>query len=982
MSAAHTCFRSALAQAFRPSNRGVAAPSSIPAFLVPALAPLSVCPARSKARHRRLHTSRDPAARLEANELPERPVRPPLRSQIPFPQHALRGDIAEWLAAIESFLPAPARRNPSDDPDISATVTPFDIAAVLDQAAPLDIISHLGLVEGRWQAAVWIAKKLVEHSPRSMDPPPHVDAFEQVLGLQFREESLKTLTEHPIRIERVHAPQRMKMHLDDLTAAPNTIDERKAIVKRGLGKLWLSLGNLILAAAERDEADGRIMQFALEVIAHLHHVGSMPESIYSYRPRINDYVLQQPPTLYMLSSEILTALSDATWRAHEASIKSAQRDAKTTDFLGREIPSSGYRAVVLQVKAELWLELVLWSCLHGGWILDGATLLRRIALKQGDQKWSLISWREIVQSEEQKTSAPSWIWGLFSRKEDASTTAFDRGRTRKTISAEVVSAFVDALVNHMRVGVGTRGTAPEKIVDLLKTLKGFLDAHNLGLGTMAWDSIMARLVESGGLDPEKHPEILMRIVSLAPGFGREVTATNSSASADTELPSFFEPTTLPLSLLHRAMRAFISAGDITGAMETLMLLQQHTDENKQQSTQQFFEMLGKTPPSQRDEPFVGRLPPIDFPTFDTKIPIPLLARLLDLTTESKKYDLGRWLLFSDDLDGPLINTKLRSHRNLAASVVRFGTLAGENDLVLEIIKQIAIWDEALHQQRMPVEVLITLLCCQIQLHRWESVLGMQEYVGKTSTFIPRPIIFSTFASELLGTVRDTKKAQEQAKVAFSRLLFGWERLCMRNIRNELYCILSILSTVDNEWREYCSTFLAVSSSQPIRLSTDDFNRVLGGVLNGYGSLKGKNIAEQWCYQTSPWFDSYRAPGGLPAMPTYRVGKGQQLESQPPNIELVQDSGAKFILQGRILPNRLTILAILRKAKEEVTSWQQRGEGPAGDMHAELRDTVQWAAKMLFSLGYEHQDILRDLGSSLAEIAELEPLATARDEITT
>jgi len=118
------------------------------------------------------------------------------------------------------------------------------------------------------------------------------------------------------------------------------------------------------------------------------------------------------------------------------------------------------------------------------------------------------------------------------------------------------------------------------------------------------------------------------------------------------------------------------------------------------------------------------------------------------------------------------------------------------------------------------------------------------------------------------------------------------------------------------------------------------------------------------------------------MPTYRVGKGQQLESQPPNIELVQDSGAKFILQGRILPNRLTILAILRKAKEEVTSWQQRGEGPAGDMHAELRDTVQWAAKMLFSLGYEHQDILRDLGSSLAEIAELEPLATARDEITT
>ncbi|KAI8937229.1 hypothetical protein NX059_006438 [Plenodomus lindquistii] len=987
MSAAHACFRSALAQAFRPSDRGVAASASVAAFLVPALASSSPGSFRlkkryAKARGRCLHTATDNSRGPLPWGFPPKPAREPLQSRIPIPEDTAHRNIEPWLAAIEPFLPVSARHTPSSNPDISSSVTPFDLGLYLYEAqrASADVISHLGLVEGRWQAVVWMAKKLVEGGLRSIEPPLSPKDFGHALGSYGDHgQSLNDLLEQSICIEPLTSPRKLQHSLDTLTSAPETIDVRHVILKIALGQLWRSLGNFILAASEQDGTDrDAIMPHVLEIIAYLHHVGFMPESVYSYQRRSNQYALYQPPTLHMLSSKILTALSDATWKAHESSVKSAKNGAKVSYFLGHEIPGSRYKIEVSEVAPELWLELVLWTCLQGGWILDGAQILRRVAARRGDARWALISWREILQKEEEhKAPAPSWLRTLFPRTGDDIASPSDRARTRKTISSEVVSAFVDALVNQLRVGVGHRGTDPETIVSSLKILKDFLDAHNLSLGTTAWDSIMARLLESGGLVPEKRPELLAQIAELAPGFGTEVTSTNSSTSADTEVPPFFEPTTIPLSFLHRTIRAYISNGDIKGAMSTLMLLQRHTDDNKQKSVQQFFEMLQNTPQLQRDEPFTSSSP-VDFPAFDPKLPVTLLARLLDLTTESKLYDIGRWLLFAEDLDGPLIKPELRSHRNMAASVVRFGTLAGEHELVLDVIKKAGIWNQTHQQQRMPAEILIALLCCQLKLRRWESVRGMQTYVNETSTFKPRPIIFSTFAAELLRTVKDTKGVKRQAKDAFTGLLFAWEQICMRHIRNELYCILGILSTVDREWYDYCSRLVAVSWRQDVELSVDDFNRILGGVLDGYGSQKGRQLVQEWCYQTADQFKAYRAPGGLPKMPQYRVGKGQLLEDQPHDIELMQHSGAKLVLQGRILPNRLTILLVLRKLQEEVTSWQNHDGAIRHFERGKTRYTLRWAVRMLYFLGHDLEEILRDLGSSLAEIAEIETLWEEED----
>ncbi|KAF1365469.1 hypothetical protein EJ07DRAFT_161516 [Lizonia empirigonia] len=977
MSTAHTCFRSALTQAFRPSNCGIAASHSVCAFLVPALSRSSKRPFSSGKRRSKPQSS-TPHARAElphdppVHVYPPKGTYPPIQGCIQIPPPDARRDINQWLSAIEAYLPIELRRVHSDAPDVSATVTSLDLSIFINKAqdAAHDILSHFGLVEGRWQVAVWIAKKLVEGGKRSVEPPAQLNPFENVVWPITETQSLNDLTNNPFRIERAQSRRKLESSLEELTAAPDTINLRHMIVRRALGQLWRSLGNMILAAPEQAKAgQDTVMLHVLEIIAYLHHVGFMPDSVYTFRPHNNKYALQQPPTLHMLSSKILAALSDASWKAQEAATKAAKDGAKVSYFLGHEIPGSRYRVEITEIAPELWLELVLWSCLHGGWTADGTAILENLASKQGDNTWGLISWREILEAEQQRLPLTPEGWKLFPMRGDAAAGAEDRARTRRTISSEVVTAFIDGLVNDMRLGVGARGTKPEILIDRIRRLKGFLESNNLSLGSVAWDSIITRLLESGGFAPENRPELLLRLFNLAAEFGTEIGSANASLAADNEVPYFFEPTTASLNLLHRAMRAFISIGDTKGAMESFKMLQHHADNNKQKSLQQFFEAL-KTIPLRQAEPFTSRTAPIDFPSFDTNLPVPLLAKLLDLATDSEMYELGRWFVRSDDLDGPLISQGMYTHRNIAASLVRFGTLAGENDIVLSIVQRAGYLDPKSQQQRMPNELLTALYRSQVRLRRWEAVRDMQRHALKVSTWKPRPSILTTFVAELLRASGGSQAENIDAQRAFSMMLFSWERLILSNIMNELYCTLAILSTVDESWKIYCSQFLNVSSRQTVMLSTENLNQILSGVLDRYDSVKGKDLVEQWCYKPPRQFEPFRAPGGVPTMPQYRVGRGEEAEAFPDNIEIVQDSGAKLILQGRILPNRQTIWAILRKVQSEVEQWGQDGKEISNTARDQARDTLHWAARLLYYLGYDHEDIVRELGS-LAKLANFE-----------
>lgn len=1016
MSAVHICSRSALTQAFRLSTSDAAASWTVSAFLVPACNRRSRRPFSSTRRRRAEVKHRtdpaldpvpdptlDPFLSLDAarhSGLLSKPTRPSLAGRIPLPVQDERAHIEHWLHVFDPFLPHHLQRSHVNTADPSATstptaatdvaVTPTDLAyfLVAAQYYSHNILSHLALQEQRWDTVVWIAKKLVGDGSPSVHNLMKLEPFANAILPEQQNLSLDELTGAALRIKLARPPSTPSTasgyDMDDITSIPDTNDARQRLVKRALGQIWRTLGSTILLATEDTQSEyAMLMPRVLEILAHLHHLDLIPASVYAHKPELDNYALQQPPTLHVLSSKILTALSDAQWRAHEESVKVATERLNASYFLGHEIPGSRYKVQVTEVAPELWLELVLWSCVHGGWTLDGSAILEEIALYQGERPWGLTSWKELLQAEQEEQThahASQKGWGLFGKREQAVSETEQRARLQRKISSEVVAAIVDGLVNNVRLGVGVRGTTPELLVERIKTLKSLLDRNSLSLGSTTWDSIMSRMLESGSIVPEKRPEMLLSVLDLASGFGSEVSAVNASTKAtstEAKPPYFFEPSTVPISLLHRTMRSFLQNGDIAGAMNTLQRLQELTDQNKKKSLEDFFEIL-KSVPLREAEPFTSPLARIEFPSFETQLPVPLLAKLLDLVTDANMYDLGRWLLFSEELDGPLIRPE--THRNfaMAAAVIRFGTMAGEHELVMKIVQMTStsVAGKAPGepvQHRMPHEFFTGLLCSQIKLHRWRSVQGMQDYVLESRSFQVKAQIVAQFGAELLrlrGRSESDQSAQREARTAFTNMMFGWEELILKNMRNELHCILGILSWIDGEWKGYCSRFLAFSAQHRIKLLTEDFNKLLSGVLDGYGSLKGREMVDKWCYRPPRTFEAYRAPGGLPTMAKFGVSKAEEYEAQPDKIEVKQKSGARVILWGRIHANRQTVWAVLGKVRDEFKELRGRGDEAAVAKRGELGETVKWAARLLYYLGFDYEDIVRDVGS-LAELDEVE-----------
>lgn len=994
MSAVHTCFRTALTQAFRPSTSDATAYWTIPTFLVPACTRSRRRPFATSCRRSRSEavqpiepgtqpTSKPPSS-LSSIGVPShltRPHLPPLvDSAIPLPAHNVRANIQPWLVAIEPYLPPRLRKSQSNKTE--ALVTSAAMAQFLLSARRYshDILTHLAIEEQRWDVVMWIAKRLASDWKQLYRIPTRIEPFTNALSSHRQHLSLRELTNEPLEPGIAHlASEATRRSLDEITSIPETVDARARLIQRAIGQLWCTLGSSILLAAGDKTKHGLIMHRVLEVLAYFHHMDLIPDSVYAHKPEQDDSALQQPPTLHTLSSQILTALSDAQWRAHEDNVKVATERLNASYFLGHEIPGSRYRVQVTEVAPELWLELVLWSCVHGGWTLEGSAIIEEIASCEAERPWVLVSWKELIQAEQAEQEAIAEKgWNLFGKPEETIRQAELRLRMQRSISSEVVAAIVDGLVHNLRLGVGERGTAPEFIVDRIKILKQFLDRNSLSLGYTTWDSILSRLLESGSIIPERRPEMLLSILDLASDFGSEVNTVNAlakPASTKSDVPYFFEPTTVPISLLHRTMRSFVQSGDITGALTTLKKLQELTDQNKQKSIGHFFEML-KAMPTRHVEPFTSQFPPVEFPAFENQLSTPLLAKFLDLITDAKMYDLGRWFLFSDELDGPLIRPSMYGDFVMAAAIIRFGTMAGEHDLVLKIVNKTSTasngsGESAKH--RMPYEFFTALMCSQIKLHRWASVKGMQNYVLESPGFHVKPEILSHFCAELLRLSKPSAmkgSTRSDACTAFQNMLFTWEALILNDMRNELCCILGILSSIDAEWKRLSSQFLVFSAQQGIKLSTNDFNQILGGVLDGYGSAKGREMVDLWCYTPPRTYESYRAPGGLPTMTKFRSTKSDKYEQRPGNIVVHGASGATLVLLGRIHPNRHTVWAIIRKVQQEVEEVRAQGEEYTAVQRSDMSETVRWASRMLYYMGFDHEDIVRDLGN-LVELADLE-----------
>ncbi|EON64893.1 hypothetical protein W97_04127 [Coniosporium apollinis CBS 100218] len=822
---------------------------------------------------------------------------------------------------------------------------------------------------------MWIIKSLVELPASTRSLSDLILPYEETTLSNFI--PFEDFTEEPQRGNAWTLRKSSGQSLEQLTAnAPTLANTRLDVRSEAVGQIWRSLGNMILTAADRSRTEtDPIMPHVLEIIAFLHHSGVVPESVYNYTPAQDSSALQQPPTLHLLSSRVLTSLTDAAWRAHQTTAASKAKNTGTSyDYVGRDFPGARYKVAIDELGPEVWLELVLWSCLHGPWLLDGAAILTRMSKYEGDSKWSLVCWQDVLRSSEDHESQKGKVdWNLLQPLigVDARTQEHQQNRLRveRTISSEVVAAFVDGLMNQVRVGVGARGEEPRAILEHVNGLKMLLDRANLGLGGTSWDAVVVRFLESEGINAEKDPDLLLDILRLVQPFGAELNFANAPVNnvESQDRPTYvLDGSAAALGLLHRAIRAYARMENTAGALQAFEQLQSLTDSNKRRSLEEFFRSMRDQTQQSADGSgmFDSKVSGIDYPSFYPQVPSTILAALLDLSTRSKAYDFGNWLLYSEDIDGPIIPPSLYGDRLLAPAIIRFGTATRDKALLARIIEVQSLRSRK-GSSRLPDEILVAFINSQIENRRWDSVDNILKYLGDRNHGWGTQTV-AVLARELLRHEVPTQsqvgneESFSQAKRIFRALLQGLYGHNDRGIYLELNGLLGVLSSVSLSWAQYCTSLFSRSGVQPLRLPTPCFNTLLEGVVDAYGSIHGKRVWDIWCEDLADGLPrNPRHPGGISRLPRYRPSKDIASMNSLPDIKLDDLPDLDIAFRGRVTPTLATIRIIIRKAIQE--QQEQLQETHLHTLREDRRELVHWAELVLRKMGIQDEDTARELG---------------------
>ncbi|KAF2145014.1 uncharacterized protein K452DRAFT_133664 [Aplosporella prunicola CBS 121167] len=970
----HTNFHNALSRTFRQHRASTSGAFTVAAWLAPAVHP-------SPPRRQLSGSSRHPASAPRDGQGCSKATRnrPAAAYQLRPPGPDTREDPQAWIAKLEPLLPVHLQAADTSRHDTrlkkSKEEYAVDIAAFLSKSRKLssvDFLTHLGIQQGRWNAVMWIVKTVVEIEISPMGRLEEIDPFSSVSwpGVSY---DLDEATENAIVAQGKDTVGPLRYSMDQLNDYKSMSDDGFHYRKGALGQIWKSLANMILIVANDCPATSHlIMSHVLELIAYLHHAGIIPESVYRHESAADPLAPQQPPTLYLLSSKIMAALSDASWRAYEAAAASESKTQAHYTLLGPERPGPRYKMHTPELGPEIWLEFVLWSCLHGGWIGQGAAILEKVTSYKGEQQWSILR-RDTTEGESESRSIKWDDVKLLEQLRGTQAGSSDRLRVQRTISSELVTAFVDACVDNVHTGIGSRGLAPEEALRLISRFKAFLHRRKLGLGSMSWESVVVRLLESGGFDIWREPSLVRESLHLIPLHGKESEYLNAPLPRHNlpDAPSYItEGSAIAVGTLHNIIRLYVRRGDAAASLKTFEELQLLTDQTKRRSLQQFFKQLNSPSENTDGYPqiFNSNLFGEDLSTAFPHVPTYILGPVLDVATNSGAFDFGRWLLYSEDLDGPLITEEMYHDSSITPALIRFASEAQDKQLLNKII---SVDQDGAEMRSMTFEVLNAMVESQIKQHRWNSVVNAFKTLAADPGYALDAKHVSMLAKQMVilrqqdAVEKDSKKktALGPAESLFNFILErGYDPGRAATI-NRIHGMLCVLLSIGPEWHPFCSNYLPDELTGRIEemVLEDDFARILEGVAGAHGSFKAAGMLKKWCRNAEQTIFTPFSGG------VWRLSKVESTRSRILSFSApeVIDVGSNISLRGYRLPLSFRLLGIIyRKVLQEAK--EHSSLTTDGERHVPGSKLLKFCAESLRRLGMDDSDIDRELEGTLSK----------------
>ena len=853
---------------------------------------------------------------------------------------------------LEKYLPQPLRGVSSSSVKKSdaadATVEEeeevykqgCEIAAILFQGRRLggvDILGHLGFQLNRWSAVRALLDKLIDSFQElqrvSLPRFPTLSNLDwgSISGVSLdrissggaSEDGKQWSTYVKLLASRSASPTSGSL---DILSEPPYVNK---MAHRLMAEVWFSLGSLVLDAADRPPNEaGMAMSCVFQVLARLHHSGLVSKNVYSHGnggggDRRTTMMAFRPPGMYLLSTHIMSILSDAAWQAHEAEV------AAKAAAVGQDSPflqlKGGFR--FRELGPEIWFELILWCCVDYGYYTEGVNLLENMFKRQGDLAWNLKSWESLLEhprSVEKTDIRSEKVWRhwdsplprrsflLSGRRNDD----VFHGLAKRTISMEIVTAILAGVMDNVYLGFGFRGLSPSSVRQYINTFAPLLssssssssssspaetdDGNQLRPTRKAFNWLVVRNLGSAGIDPEADPHALERLLRSSPDV---VPTWDAGISADGDdliwlsKPQLFDETSALVGLIEYNMGLYASGGQAGAALRTFAWLQEIVQASKLQnmhdfpeevlSSEQagdktgivgFFNGRGIGSSSRRtteDDNSASTIPQMSNVT---------LARLLDVATTAKAFKFGRWLLESDDADGPPIRPDAYADQVLAPSILRFAAATRDGQLCDEVVGRLT--------SPVSLNTLRALINAKVALGEWDRVVRMLAYIRDHRLKSWGHSNVAQLAAAVLDAEGEEAREPEGSMAAIAakekrnRAISILNRIFDGEFNDKYYggeggyqdrlvhsfrrLFMSMPGALREEIAQrkrgrVISSLKSISPYKILPIPIPACYSLLTSLVETYGSVAGKRLWEQWCEEPPPQETMRVREGGVPRL---------------------------------------------------------------------------------------------------------------------
>lgn len=771
-----------------------------------------------------------------------------------------------WVALVDAFLPKSLRSTQDAGGDEPAEDTKL-LPALLSKARStppqnLDVLSYMGIQQRRWGAVNWLFQSLSrehqtvaqtkEHKRKEVLVPWSV-AEPNPYGVTSLHDILRIPVVFDIKAvqsaEGSNLPTKVRLCFDSDVSRPEW-----------LGQIWAMLAHMILGAVEYPTShpnSQEIMHFVLKTLAHLHHIDVVPRTIYTYNETSDANESHKPPTLSLMAYRIMSALSDAAWKAQDEKIRAEGEAMGAKDwYKGHEMPEPSIQPHVDNLAKEIWLDLVLWCCVEGGYYTEAAWVVAKILKPKSKTPWMVIGWGEIRRPEE-----PEMNWSVRAELEISRShlsqiapgfgfaglkevrPPVDMGP--RTVSREVIVALIDGLASSLRPI-----TEIEPQIECCRSLLS--QNRSLTLETNILNKAVMSIFTSWNVDTWGAPEAADRVLALTPICDSSSEDHDDSpqskifGSHENEVPAAF------LGLLHKTLYTYTVKGNIRAALRTFRKIQTIIDADRQRHIIEFAESLERAEQTGVEDQLISESINNIIPSVHPQIPIYILSKFLNLVTDAYLYDLGNWLLYSDDVDGPLIPPSLYSEPILQSPLLRFAIATKNGQLFTRISGKL--------RRPLETDILRTILHFQITLGKWDAAeevfrhLQMEPALGWRDTdimFVVRSVLRleKDEESQLESLARAQALLQQLLDGEFNLRRDLSQPLVVSDFRtlSQIYHMLQTVRSSSSIRSLKRPAFTRNSrTTAPIKITSEAFNVLIEGIVETQGSLAGLNLWERWC----------------------------------------------------------------------------------------------------------------------------------------